>query len=94
MLISEALAANIRSARARKHLGQADVSERMHALGFSTWTRQTVGCTEKPNRRVTAEEIFALALVLETTVRSLMELSPNGSVFFPCGQEVSQGALD
>ena len=89
MLISDALAANIRSMRARKRLGQADVSERMQALGFTVWRRQTVANVEQGKRRVTAEEVIALALIFGTTAGSLLDLSANGTVLFPCGQEVT-----
>ena len=88
MDLGDALAANIRSMRARKQLGQESVASRMRDLGFATWTRQTVGSTEKPTRRVTAEEIFGLAQVFDTTVASLMEMSANGAVHFPNGQDV------
>jgi transcriptional regulator with XRE-family HTH domain len=69
---SDVLARNIRAARARADLGQESVAARMRALGFDGWVRQTVGSTEKPTRRVTAEEVFALSLVLKTSVRDLM----------------------
>lgn len=44
----------------------------MRALGFEAWAHQTVGNVEKAKRRVTAEEVHALAWVLETSVRSLI----------------------
>lgn len=66
------LAANIRAARTRKGLGQESVAARMRALGHDAWIRQTVSSTEKARRRVTAEEIFALAWALETSISALM----------------------
>jgi transcriptional regulator with XRE-family HTH domain len=68
----QVLAQNIRAARARAGLGQESLAARMRALGFEGWVRQTVGSTEKPTRRVTAEEIFGLALALETSMSGLM----------------------
>ena len=70
--IRDELAANIRAARARKRLQQSDVVAGMRALGFSEWHRQTVSRVERGERRVLAEEICALATVLETSVAALM----------------------
>ena len=70
--IRDELAANIRAARARKRLQQSDVVTGMHALGFTEWHRQTVSRVERGERRVLAEEICALATVLETSVAALM----------------------
>lgn len=69
------LARNIRAARARRGLGQESVARRMRALGYEAWVRQTVGSTEKPSRRVTAEEILGLSYALETSVSVLMSPS-------------------
>jgi transcriptional regulator with XRE-family HTH domain len=69
----EILAKNIRSRRARLGLGQESLADRMRRLGFTQWNRQIVGSTEKPTRRVTAEEIFGLALALETTMPRLLQ---------------------
>jgi transcriptional regulator with XRE-family HTH domain len=88
MLVNDALAANIRSMRARKRLQQADVSDRVSALGYK-WTRQTVSEIERCERRLLAEEVYALALVLETTIGSLMDMP--GDVLFPNGHRVLNG---
>lgn len=83
----EILARRIRGARAEKRLGQESVAARMRALGFDGWTRQTVGSTEKPTRRVTAAEVIGLALVLEVPVPALLTPVPNDeAVAFPGGQ--------
>jgi transcriptional regulator with XRE-family HTH domain len=87
MDISDALAANIRSVRARRQLSQTEVGKRMQYLGFTPWVRQTVSGVENAQRRATAEEIVGLARALDTTVMSLMDLSGNGAVFFPNGRE-------
>jgi transcriptional regulator with XRE-family HTH domain len=68
----EVLAQNIRAARARAGIGQELLAARMRFLGFDGWVRQTVGSTEKPSRRVTAEEIFGLALALEVSMSELL----------------------
>lgn len=84
----EILARNIRAARGRADIGQDSVAARMRALGYDAWIRQTVSSTERGRRRPTAEEIFALSLVLNTSVMALMEPAaedeavdlPSGSV--------------
>ncbi|HEY5360299.1 MAG TPA: hypothetical protein VIJ82_21875 [Streptosporangiaceae bacterium] len=62
------LARNIRAARAAANLSQTDVSARMQSLGFAAWLRSTVSLAEQGKRRVTAEELLGLALVLETSM--------------------------
>jgi 8-oxo-dGTP diphosphatase len=66
------LAENIRVARVRAGIGQDLLAARMRALGFEGWVRQTVGSTEKPSRRATAEEILGLALALEVSMPTLL----------------------
>lgn len=65
------LAVNIRAARVRLGLDQKDVAERMREIGWK-WVRQTVGETEGGRRRLTADEVLALAACLETTVQQIM----------------------
>jgi 8-oxo-dGTP pyrophosphatase MutT (NUDIX family)/transcriptional regulator with XRE-family HTH domain len=78
------LAANIRAARARAGLQQEPLAARMRALGFAAWQRQTVASIEKGRRRVTAEEVFGLALALETTMPALQSPSdPDSQVALP-----------
>ena len=72
VLIRGELAANIRAERARKGLDQASVVNGMRDLGFSEWRRQTVSRVERGERRVLAEEICALTIVLGTSVAALM----------------------
>jgi transcriptional regulator with XRE-family HTH domain len=68
----EILARNIRAARSRADIGQESVAARMRALGHDAWIRQTVGSTERGRRRPTAEEIFTLALCLQTSISALL----------------------
>jgi transcriptional regulator with XRE-family HTH domain len=83
----EVLAANIRAARARKGLNQADASERMRALGFTAWHRQTASAVEKGDRRLLAEEILGLASVLGVPMAALMRPAPEDlPVTFPSGK--------
>jgi len=69
---SHALAANIRAARARLNVSQDDIGQRMRWLGFGAWIRQTIGSIEQGHREVRADEVFGLAMALETTVVRLM----------------------
>jgi transcriptional regulator with XRE-family HTH domain len=62
------LARNLRAARAAANLSQSDVGERMRNLGFKAWLRSTMSLAEQGKRRVNAEELLGLALVLETSV--------------------------
>jgi hypothetical protein len=82
------LARNLRAARARLGpLGQESVATRMRALGHTSWLRQTVSSAEKGRRRLSAAEVFALALVLETSVSALLTATPDDeAVAFPTGQ--------
>ena len=45
---------NIRATRARKKLDQADVSERMRKLGYTSWHRQTLGKVDRGERKLAA----------------------------------------
>lgn len=90
----EILARRIRAVRAEKQLKQDSVARRMRALGFEAWTRQIVGSTEKPTRRVTAAEIIGLALALETSVPTLLTAVPDDeAVAFPTGDLAVQSMV-
>lgn len=65
------LARNARVARVARDLDQEAVALRMRALGFSAWVRQTVQRVEREKRRLVAEEIFGLALALDTSIAAL-----------------------
>jgi 8-oxo-dGTP diphosphatase len=87
---AEILAGNVRAARSRKGIGQAAVVARMRELGYTSWHRQTMGKVERAERRLTAEEIYALAEVLETSVLALMRPTDDDKfVEFPAGQAVT-----
>ena len=81
-------------ARSRKRPGQASVVARMRALGYARWHRQTMGKVERGERRLTAEEILALALVLETSVGQLLDPDQDvRMVALPSGQPVEAGTI-
>lgn len=85
----DVLARDFRAARAALDIGQADVAERMNALGFTEWRRQTVARVEQGKRRISAEETFALAYALEVGVTRLMSpIEEDRWVAFPNGKVV------
>jgi transcriptional regulator with XRE-family HTH domain len=87
---SEVLARNVRAARARLGLEQEPLAARMRALGFESWRRQTVANVEKNTRRVTAEEVFGLALALETRLMGLMEpVTSDDPISLPSGASMA-----
>jgi transcriptional regulator with XRE-family HTH domain len=87
---SDVIVRNVRAARARRHLDQADVVARMHVLGYKNWHRQTLSKTERGERRLLAEELLALSLALETEMANLLLPSPGELrlVTLPAGQIV------
>lgn len=68
----ELLGFNLKIARLRADFSQAEVAAAMSELGFKDWRRQTVGNSEKGTRRVTAEELVGLALVLNVKPERLI----------------------
>lgn len=70
--VSKLLGFNLKVARIRAELSQAETAARMKELGFSEWRRQTVGNSENASRRVTAEELVGLALVLNVKPERLI----------------------
>jgi 8-oxo-dGTP pyrophosphatase MutT (NUDIX family) len=89
-IYADVLRRNIRALRVRAGLHQGLVVERMRALGYTSWHRQTMGNVERGERRVMAEEIFGLAVALQTTIAALMSpVLDDRVVEFPSGQPVS-----
>ena len=67
------LGRNIRDLRYfRENMKQEELAGRMKSLGFS-WFATTVGLVEKGLRTVSLDELFALALALETSVVKLLD---------------------
>jgi transcriptional regulator with XRE-family HTH domain len=83
------LAGNIAAIRIRLRLKQRDLAERMRALGWSKWSKQSVSELEADKRAIRAEELLALSIALETTVR-VLTTAPVGTtaVKLPEGQPV------
>jgi transcriptional regulator with XRE-family HTH domain len=89
------LGRNLGAARKRTGLSQADLAARMQALGFTQWVAQTVSKSERNDRRVLAEEVFGLAIVLETSVTRLMSpLWEDKGVELPSGRALRTGAVE
>ncbi|HEY2088258.1 MAG TPA: helix-turn-helix transcriptional regulator [Mycobacterium sp.] len=72
--IQRAIAANVRAERARARLSQEDVAGGMRERGFGYWRQQTTGATERGERRITADELVALAAVLQVSTEALLEV--------------------
>lgn len=69
---ADALARNVRAARARRGLRNADVIERMRSLGYTNWYQQTFSKIQRGERRLMADEIFGLAWALEINMSALL----------------------
>jgi 8-oxo-dGTP pyrophosphatase MutT (NUDIX family)/transcriptional regulator with XRE-family HTH domain len=69
---ADLLARNLRAARAAARISQAEVAGHMNSLGCREWRRQTVARVERAERKMSAEEVFWLAYVLDTSVTRLM----------------------
>lgn len=78
--IGDALATRLRQFRAERGWSQGDLGRRMRLLGFA-WTRMTVTEVESPRRRrrLTFEEVFALASVFAIPVTEFLR-PPTGAV--------------
>jgi transcriptional regulator with XRE-family HTH domain len=89
----EILAGNVAATRVRRRLQQQDLADRMRVLGWK-WVRQTVGEVENGRRRLTAEEVFALSVALETSIPALMApVDDDRAIVFPSGLEISATAI-
>jgi hypothetical protein len=86
------IARNVRVARAAvtPKLSQAGLAKRMQRLGFKEWRRQTVGNTERGQRRVTLEEALGLVVALEVSWGNLLFPAAGDMrlVSLPAGQPV------
>jgi len=82
---------NIRAVRARAGLDQAVIVERMRALGFTTWHRQTMGKIERCERRLLGlDELNALAWALEVSLFELLKPPETATlVRFPSGDVIA-----
>jgi transcriptional regulator with XRE-family HTH domain len=85
--LREVITGNIKAQRARMRLKQADVAERMRALGLP-WHQQTTGAVERGEKILTAEELVWLAVCLGTTPAVLMQ-PQSAAVTSPSGLKVS-----
>lgn len=91
---ADLLMRNVKAARARRGLDQEMLAARMRALGFEVWVRQTVARVENGKRRLTAEEVFGLAIALEISVMRLMEaVRDDGRIGLPSGAELPFGTV-
>jgi transcriptional regulator with XRE-family HTH domain len=87
---AEVITRNIRAARARAGLDQAEVVARMRSMGYDTWHRQTMGKVERGERKVAAEEIIGLSEALDMSIAELMApIAKDKMVSLPSGALVS-----
>lgn len=85
---SAALGQNVKAARVRLDLKQAQCAARMRALGYD-WHQQTVGNVERATRRITAEELLGLCLALECAFTELLVPGVDvGTVVLPSGGQL------
>ena len=72
MTPSQILARNMRLIRRVLDLSQGDLAERMADFG---WIRQTVTDIERLKRRLYVDELVGLAMVLQTSINTLLTLN-------------------
>jgi transcriptional regulator with XRE-family HTH domain len=91
----EIVAANIRAIRARAGLDQVVIVERMRALGFTTWHRQTMGKVERGERRLLGlDELNGLARALEVSLFELLKPPETATlVRFPSGDVIAAHSI-
>jgi transcriptional regulator with XRE-family HTH domain len=83
----ELLARNLRQAQAAAQLRQPQIARRMQKLGFR-WFTSTVSLAMRAKRRVTAEELIGLSLVLGVTPGRLLRPDDGSqTVSLPSGFE-------
>ena len=82
--VGMALAGNIRALRSLRRLSQDGVAERMRFLGHD-WSRTTVSEVERHARKISADELIALAILFNATLAELGDTH---------GQPVRLGEMD
>ena len=70
--VRQVLADSIRWQRKAHELTQKDIAALMVALGFDRWTSTTVAKVEANDRTLAADELLALALVLQCSLADLL----------------------
>jgi transcriptional regulator with XRE-family HTH domain len=86
-----AIAASVRATRAARGMTRREVTERMREMGWDAWHRQTLGNIERGQRRLTADEAFGLAWVMQVPIAALLTPPADfggGRVATPAGQTV------
>lgn len=69
--MAETIGRNLRTARERKGMSQAEVAAAMRAAGFTTWRQTTVNKVEATERDVSAPEFRQLAALFATSMERL-----------------------
>jgi transcriptional regulator with XRE-family HTH domain len=60
-------------ARTLRRLSQPELAERMNTLGFPGWRQSTVSQVERGRRSVDIDELWSLAMALNTTIDWLVD---------------------
>jgi transcriptional regulator with XRE-family HTH domain len=71
----QVFAENVMVARTLRRFSQPQLAERMRRLGFPGWTQSTVSQVERGQRSVHIDELWSLALALNTTIEFLLDPS-------------------
>lgn len=94
MKVEEAIGRRIATLRERAGMSQAELGEYLGDLLTASWPRQSVSVAEKGGRKLTAAELYAIALVLNVPVAQLFVAPPELDVVeFPSGKTVEAAAL-
>lgn len=92
--VEEAIGRRIASLRERAGMSQAELGEYLGELLTASWPRQSVSVAEKGGRKLTAVELYAIALVLSVPVAQLFVAPPELDVVdFPSGKTVEAAVL-
>jgi transcriptional regulator with XRE-family HTH domain len=90
---SENTVANVKTVMRWRGLHQEDLADRMASLGHEAWRhRRTINRMLNNQRRIDIDELFALALALETTAGTLLapDISKGRIVDFDAAYVISQ----
>jgi transcriptional regulator with XRE-family HTH domain len=91
---TDVLIGNFKALRSRAGLDHARLAARMRNLGYA-WNRATVSKVERQVRVLKADEVLALAICLETSVRRLMSpLLEDSRVELPSGLPLRVTAVE
>lgn len=74
--VVEAVAAQVKSLRAKQDWTQDDLAAKLREKGFPHWTRSVIAALESKNRQITLEDLIALAVVFNVPLADLIPAAP------------------